>query len=68
MILLIGQAEQGMLDREAFQEVDFKAMFSPLAKWAAEIRTPDRIPEYLARAFHLATSGRPGPVVLSKRV
>lgn len=65
LILLIGQAEQGMLDREAFQEVDFKAMFTPLAKWAAEIREPDRIPEYLARAFHVATSGRPGPVVLS---
>ncbi len=65
MILLIGQAEQSMLDREAFQEVDFKAMFSPLAKWAAEIRAPNRIPEYLARAFHVATSGRPGPVVLS---
>ena len=65
MILLIGQAEQGMLDREAFQEVDFKAMFTPLAKWAAEIREPNRIPEYLARAFHVATSGRPGPVVLS---
>ncbi len=65
MILLIGQAGQGMLDREAFQEVDFKAMFTPLAKWAAEIREPNRIPEYLARAFHVATSGRPGPVVLS---
>ena len=65
MILFIGQADQSMLDREAFQEVDFRAMFAPLAKWAAEIRDPDRITEYVARAFHVATSGRPGPVVLS---
>jgi acetolactate synthase I/II/III large subunit len=65
MILFIGQAAQSMLDREAFQEVDFKAMFAPLAKWAAEIRDANRIPEYVARAFHMATSGRPGPVVLS---
>ena len=65
MILFIGQAAQSHLDREAFQEVDFKAMFAPLSKWAAEIREADRIPEYVARAFHVATSGRPGPVVLS---
>ena len=65
MILFIGQADQSMLDREAFQEVDFRAMFTPLAKWAAEIRDPNRIPEYVARAFHTAASGRPGPVVLS---
>lgn len=65
MILFIGQADQSMLDREAFQEVDFRAMFAPLAKWAAEIRDPNRIPEYVAHAFHLAVSGRPGPVVLS---
>ncbi|MBN9571819.1 MAG: thiamine pyrophosphate-binding protein [Alphaproteobacteria bacterium] len=65
MILFIGQADQAMLDREAFQEVDFRAMFTPLAKWAAEIRDANRIPEYVARAFHTATSGRPGPVVLS---
>jgi len=65
MILFIGQADQSMLDREAFQEVDFRAMFAPLAKWSAEIRDPNRIPEYVARAFHTAVSGRPGPVVLS---
>jgi len=65
MILFVGQAALSHLDREAFQEVDFKAMFAPLAKWAAEIREADRIPEYVARAFHTATSGRPGPVVLS---
>ncbi|HEY1707720.1 MAG TPA: thiamine pyrophosphate-binding protein [Rhizomicrobium sp.] len=65
MILFIGQADQSMLDREAFQEVDFRAMFAPLCKWAAEIRDPNRIPEYVARAFHVAVSGRPGPVALS---
>jgi len=65
MILFIGQVGRGMKDREAFQEVDFTAMFSPLAKWVAEIRDTDRIPEYVARAAHTAMSGRPGPVVLA---
>jgi acetolactate synthase-1/2/3 large subunit len=65
MILFVGQADQSMLDREAFQEVDFRAMFAPLCKWAAEIRDANRIPEYVARAFQTATSGRSGPVVLS---
>ena len=65
MILFVGQAARGMLGREAFQEVDFPAMFSPLAKWAAEIHDTDRIPEYVSRAVHTSMSGRPGPVVLS---
>lgn len=65
MILFIGQIERGHRDREAFQEVDFRAMFGPLAKWVAEIDQTDRIPEYVARAFRVAVSGRPGPVVLS---
>jgi len=65
MILFIGQIAREMRDREAFQEVDFRAMFGPLAKWAAEIDDARRIPEYVARAFAVATSGRPGPVVLS---
>ncbi len=65
MVLFIGQAARSMLDREAFQEVNFPAMFSPIAKWAAEISDVDRIPEYVRRAFHTAKSGRPGPVVLS---
>ncbi len=65
MVLFVGQVGRGMQDREAFQEVDFTAMFSPLAKWAAEIRQTDRIPEYVARAWHTAQSGRPGPVVLA---
>lgn len=65
MILFVGQVGRDMQDREAFQEVDFKAMFSPLAKWAAEIRQTERIPEYVARAVHTARTGRPGPVVLA---
>ena len=65
MILFIGQAKRGFLDRECFQEVDFRQMFGPLAKWAAQIEDAARIPEYVSRAFHAAVSGRPGPVVLA---
>lgn len=65
MILFVGQIARSDRDREAFQEVDFRAMFTPLAKWAAEIDDTARIPEYISRAFHVAMSGRPGPVVLS---
>jgi len=64
MILLLGQVARGWRDREAFQEIDFKAFFGEVAKWVAEIDDPARIPEYLSRAFVEATSGRPGPVVL----
>ena len=65
MILFIGQVARDAKDREGFQEVDYRAMFAPLAKWAAEIDEASRIPEYISRAFQVATSGRPGPVVLS---
>ncbi|MBM3539986.1 MAG: thiamine pyrophosphate-binding protein [Alphaproteobacteria bacterium] len=65
MILLIGQVARDTTDREAFQEVDYRQMFGPLAKWAAQIDQAERVPEYMARAFHVATSGRPGPVVLA---
>ena len=65
MILFIGQVGTSALDREAFQEVEFRLMFAPLAKWVAQIERADRIPEYVSRAFHVATSGRPGPVVLA---
>ena len=65
MILLIGQVARGMRGREAFQEIDYRQMFGDIAKWVAEIDDPARIPEMIARAFHTATSGRPGPVVLS---
>ncbi len=65
MILLIGQCAREHLDREAFQEIDYRRMFGQMAKWVAQIDDPKRIPEYLSHAFHTATSGRPGPVVLS---
>ena len=65
MVLFVGQVASDQRDREAFQEVDHRAMFGPLAKWAAEIDRADRIPEYVSRAFHVARSGRPGPVVLA---
>ena len=65
MILFIGDVESTARDREAFQEVDFRAFFTPLAKWAARIDSAERIPEYVARACSAAMSGRPGPVVLA---
>jgi acetolactate synthase-1/2/3 large subunit len=65
MILFIGQVARGMLGREAWQEVDFRQMFSGMAKWVVEIDRTERIPELVSRAFHVATSGRPGPVVVS---
>ena len=64
MILLIGQVARRDLDREAFQEIDYRRMFSEVAKWVAQIDDAARIPEYLNRAFSVATAGRPGPVVL----
>ena len=65
MILFIGQIPREHRGRESFQEVNYTQMFSPLAKWVAEIDDPARIPEFIARAFQVATSGRPGPVVLA---
>lgn len=65
MIYFIGDVARGDKDREAFQEIDFAAMFSPVAKWAARIDDAARIPEYIARAWSVAMSGRPGPVVLA---
>ncbi len=65
MVLFVGQVARDQRDREAFQEVDYRAMFAPLAKWVAEIEVTDRIPEYVSHAFHVAQSGRPGPVVLA---
>ncbi len=65
VILFIGQVGRAMMQREAFQEVDFRQMYAPLCKWVAQINDPARIPEMVARAFHVATSGRPGPVVLA---
>ena len=65
MILLVGQVGREMLDREAFQEVNHQILFSEMSIWSAEIKHASRIPEYLSHAFHVALSGRPGPVVLS---
>ena len=65
LILFVGQIDNRHRDREAFQEVDYRAVFGPLAKWAAEVDQTDRLPEYISRAFHVAQSGRPGPVVLA---
>lgn len=65
MILFIGDVDRGMRDREGFQEINFEAFFGPICKWAARIDDPARIPEYIARAYSTAISGRPGPVVLA---
>ena len=65
MILFVGQVATDQRDREAFQEVNYRAMFAPLAKHVLEIDRADRIPEYVSHAFHVAQSGRPGPVVVS---
>ncbi len=65
MVVLVGQVGRAMMEREAFQELDYRRMFGQMAKWVAQIDQADRIPEMVSHAFHLATSGRPGPVVLA---
>lgn len=65
MILFVGQIESGFKGREAFQEVDYTQMFGGLAKWATEIDRIERIPEIVSKAFSIAMSGRPGPVVIA---
>jgi acetolactate synthase-1/2/3 large subunit len=65
LILFVGQIERGMREREAFQELDYRAVFGKLAKWVTEIDDVARIPELVSRAFHIATSGRQGPVVIA---
>jgi len=65
LIMFVGQVARDMKEREAFQEIDYKAVFGSMAKGVAQIDRTDRIPEYIARAFSVATSGRPGPVVLA---
>ena len=65
MILFVGQVGSDMSDREAFQEIDYRQMYGSVAKWAAQIDRAERIPEYLAHAYRIAMSGRPGPVVLA---
>ena len=65
MIVFVGQVGGDMTDREAFQEIDYRRMYSGVAKWTAQIDRAERIPEYLAHAYRIAMSGRPGPVVLA---
>jgi acetolactate synthase-1/2/3 large subunit len=65
LILFVGQVASDQEEREAFQEIDYRRMFGPMAKWVAQIDRADRIPEYVARAFSAACAGRPGPVVLA---
>ncbi len=65
MVVLVGQVDTETVDREAFQEIDYRRMFGSVAKWVAQVDRAERIPEYLSRAFVTAMSGRPGPVVLA---
>jgi len=65
MILFIGQVDRAMREREAFQEIDYRAMFGSIAKWVVEIDSAARVPELIARAFRVAMQGRPGPVVVA---
>lgn len=65
LILFVGQVGRDFMGREAFQEVDYRQMFQPVAKWVAEINDPNRVPEMISRAFHEVLSGRRGPVVLA---
>ncbi|KAA3629120.1 MAG: thiamine pyrophosphate-binding protein, partial [Proteobacteria bacterium] len=65
MVLLVGQIARDMHGRDAFQEVDYRQFLGGMAKWVDEIRSAERIPEMLSHAFHVAMSGRPGPVVLA---
>jgi acetolactate synthase-1/2/3 large subunit len=65
MILFVGQIARGMREREAFQELDYRAVYGSIAKWVTEIDDPARIPELVSRAFHVAVNGRPGPVVVA---
>src|SRR5947207_3326251 len=65
LIMFVGQVARDMREREAFQELDYRAVFGSIAKWAIEIDDAARIPELVSRAFYTATSGRPGPVVVA---
>ncbi len=65
MIMFVGQVDRGLRDREAWQEIDCRAVFGSMSKWVAEIDDAARVTEYVSRAFHTAINGRPGPVVLA---
>ena len=65
LIMFVGQIGRSMREREAFQELDYRAVFGSIAKWVTEIDDPARIPELVSHAFHTACNGRPGPVVIA---
>jgi acetolactate synthase-1/2/3 large subunit len=65
LILFVGQIARRMREREAFQEIDYRAVFGTIAKWVTDVEDATRLPELVSRAFHVATSGRPGPVVIA---
>jgi acetolactate synthase I/II/III large subunit len=65
MILFVGQVARDMREREAFQELDYRAVFGTMAKWVTELDDPSRVCEIVSRAFYTATNGRPGPVVIA---
>src|SRR5438874_3420400 len=65
IIVLVGQVGSDFVDREAFQEIDYRRMYAGVAKWAAQVDRADRVPEYVAHAYRVAMAGRPGPVVLA---
>jgi acetolactate synthase I/II/III large subunit len=65
MLVLLGHVERDFLGREAFQEVDLGAFYAPITKWSATVQRPDRLAEFVARGLRIATSGRPGPVMLA---
>lgn len=65
VVMFVGQVARDMREREAFQELDYRAVFGSIAKWVTEIDDPARVPELVSRAFHTAANGRPGPVVIS---
>ena len=65
LVMFVGQVARDMREREAFQELDYRAVFGSMTKWATEIDDPARVPEIVSRAFYTAANGRPGPVVVS---
>jgi len=65
LVLFVGQVARDMREREAFQELDYRAVFGSMTKWATEIDDPARVPEIVSRAFYTAANGRPGPVVVA---
>ena len=65
LIMFVGQVETTVREREAFQEMDYRAVFGSMTKWTVEVDDPDRMAEFVSRAFYTACSGRPGPVVVA---